>query len=85
MILTTPPGFRPLHFAAAVEAGKHVFMEKPVAVDPAGCRSVIETARLAKEKKLGVGAGTQRAPANSSATRPIRKKSRFRPATRAIP
>jgi predicted dehydrogenase len=60
VILATPPGFRPVHFAAAVEAGKHVFMEKPVAVDPVGVRSVIETSRLAKQKKLAVVAGTQR-------------------------
>jgi myo-inositol 2-dehydrogenase / D-chiro-inositol 1-dehydrogenase len=60
VILATPPGFRPMHFAAAVAAGKHVFMEKPVAVDPVGCRAVIETARQAKEKKLAVVAGTQR-------------------------
>lgn len=60
VILATPPGFRPMHFAAAIDAGKHVFLEKPVAVDPVGCRSVIETAKRAKEKKLAVGAGTQR-------------------------
>jgi len=60
VILATPPGFRPLHFAEAVEAGKNVFMEKPVAVDPTGVRSVIETSALADEKKLGVVAGTQR-------------------------
>lgn len=60
VILATPPGFRPAHFAAAVAAGKHVFMEKPIAVDPVGVRSVIETARLAKQKKLAVVAGTQR-------------------------
>ncbi len=60
VILAAPPGFRPSHFAAAVEAGKHVFMEKPVAVDPVGCRAIIEAARLAKTKKLGVVAGTQR-------------------------
>ncbi|MEY2879449.1 MAG: putative oxidoreductase YvaA [Verrucomicrobiota bacterium] len=60
VILATPPGFRPAHFAAAIAAGKNVFMEKPVAVDPAGVRSVIATAKLAKEKRLAVGAGTQR-------------------------
>jgi predicted dehydrogenase len=60
VILTTPPGFRPLHFKAAIEAGKHVFFEKPVAVDPVGIRMVIEAGKLAKEKKLAVVAGTQR-------------------------
>lgn len=55
-----PPAFRPFHFKAAIEAGKHVFMEKPVAVDPAGCRMVIEAAKLAEQKKLAVVAGTQR-------------------------
>jgi len=59
IILTTPPCFRPLHFRAAVEAGKHVFIEKPIAVDPIGVRSVIETSELAKQKGLTVVAGTQ--------------------------
>lgn len=59
VMLTETPHFRPRHFRAAVEAGKHVFMEKPVAVDPAGVRSIIETAKLADEKKLTVLAGTQ--------------------------
>ena len=60
VILATPPGFRPMHFEAAITAGKNVFMEKPVAVDPVGCRSVIATAQIAKQKKLAVVAGTQR-------------------------
>jgi predicted dehydrogenase len=60
VILATPPGFRPIHLAAAVEAGKHVFMEKPVAVCPAGVRSVLESAAKAKEKKLNLVTGTQR-------------------------
>jgi myo-inositol 2-dehydrogenase / D-chiro-inositol 1-dehydrogenase len=60
VILATPPGFRPYHFKAAVEAGKHVFMEKPIAVDPTGVRLVMEVGKLAAEKKLGVVAGTQR-------------------------
>jgi predicted dehydrogenase len=60
VVLATPPGFRPMHFAAAIEAGKHVFMEKPAAVCPAGVRMVIESAKLAREKKLSVVAGTQR-------------------------
>jgi predicted dehydrogenase len=59
-ILATPPHFRPVHFHAAVTAGAHVFMEKPVAVDPAGVRTVIDGARIAKEKRLSVVAGTQR-------------------------
>ncbi|MEO5912765.1 MAG: Gfo/Idh/MocA family oxidoreductase [Luteolibacter sp.] len=50
VLLTTPPGFRPMHLRAAVEAGKHVFAEKPMAVDVAGVKSVVESARIAKEK-----------------------------------
>jgi len=57
VILTTPPQFRPLHFAYAVEQGKHVFVEKPIAVDAPGVRSVMETCRLAKEKSLSVVSG----------------------------
>lgn len=57
VLLATPPGFRPGHLRAAVEAGKHVFCEKPVAVDAPGVRSVLETAKLAREKKLSVVAG----------------------------
>ena len=49
VILTTPPGFRPLHFKAAVEAGKHIFLEKPMATDAPGLRSVMESAELAKK------------------------------------
>lgn len=60
VVLATPPGFRPMHFKAAIDAGKHVFMEKPVAVDPAGIRTVIEAAEKAQAKKLSVVAGTQR-------------------------
>jgi predicted dehydrogenase len=59
-ILATPPGFRASHFKAAVEAGKNVFMEKPVAVDGAGIRIVYAAAELAKQKNLKVAAGTQR-------------------------
>ncbi len=59
VILTTPPFFRPEHLRAAVEAGKHVFVEKPVAVDPVGVRSVIESSDLALEKGLAIVAGTQ--------------------------
>ena len=60
VILATPPGFRPMHLKAAVEAGKHVFMEKPVAVDPVGIRSIIASSQLAEEKGLAIVAGTQR-------------------------
>ena len=58
--IATSPNFRPVHFEAAVKAGKHVFMEKPVAVDPPGGRRIIEAGELAKKKGLGVVAGTQR-------------------------
>jgi predicted dehydrogenase len=57
VLLTTPPHFRPMQLKAAVEAGKHVFAEKPMAVDAPGVRSVIETAKKAKEKNLGLLVG----------------------------
>jgi predicted dehydrogenase len=57
VLLTTPPGFRPQHFKAAIAAGKHVFCEKPMATDAPGVRSVLATAQEAKEKKLAVVAG----------------------------
>lgn len=60
VILAAPPGFRPQHLRAAVEAGKHIFMEKPVAVDPIGVRSVIESGDMATQKNLCIVAGTQR-------------------------
>ena len=60
VILATPPIFRPVHFEAAVKAGKHVFMEKPVAVDPPGVRQIIAAGKIAADKKLSVIAGTQR-------------------------
>ncbi|MEO1496075.1 MAG: Gfo/Idh/MocA family oxidoreductase [Planctomycetota bacterium] len=60
VILAAPPGFRPQHFEAAVAAGKHVFMEKPVAVDAPGVRRVLEAGRQAREKRLAVGVGLQR-------------------------
>ena len=59
VILTSTPHWRPQQFKAAIEAGKHVFMEKPVAVDPIGVRSVIATSELADERNLTVVAGTQ--------------------------
>ncbi len=60
IVTAAPPGFRPLHLKAAVEAGKNVFMEKPVAVDPVGVRSVIASSELAAKKGLAIVAGTQR-------------------------
>jgi len=57
VLLTTPPGFRPQHFEAAIAAGKHAFCEKPMAVDAAGVRSVMKTVEEAKRKNLGVLAG----------------------------
>jgi predicted dehydrogenase len=59
VILATPPNFRPEHLREAVSAGKHVFMEKPVAVDPAGVRSVLKSAEMAREKGLTLISGTQ--------------------------
>ena len=60
VLLATPPAFRARHLAAAIDAGKHVFMEKPVAVDSGGVRSVMATADLAAQKGLAIVAGTQR-------------------------
>ena len=60
VILATPPGFRPQHFEEAVRQGKHVFMEKPVAVDGPGVRRVLAAAEEAKKKNLKVGVGLQR-------------------------
>ncbi len=60
VILATPPGFRPQQFEAAVEAGKHVFMEKPVATDAPGVRRVLAANKIAKEKGLAVQVGLQR-------------------------
>lgn len=65
VILATPPGFRPMHFEEAVKHGKHVFMEKPVAVDPAGVKKVLDAAAIAKQKKLNVVVGLQRRYQNS--------------------
>lgn len=57
VFLTTPPGFRPVHFEAAVKANKHVFMEKPVAVDVPGIRRMIAANEKAKEKRLAIAVG----------------------------
>jgi len=57
VLLTTPPAFRPDHFTAAVNAGKHTFCEKPVAIDAPGVRKVLAAAKKAKEKNLSVVAG----------------------------
>lgn len=65
VILAGPPHFRPAQLRAAIEAGKHVFMEKPAGVDPVGLRSILESAELARQKGLGLGAGTQRRHQNS--------------------
>ncbi len=60
VLMATPPAFRPVHLAAAIEAGKHCFIEKPVAVDPVGARAIIATGEKAKAKGLAIVAGTQR-------------------------
>jgi predicted dehydrogenase len=60
VILTAPPGFRPAHLQASVEAGKHVFMEKPVATDVPGVKAILAAAQEAKSKRLSIVAGTQR-------------------------
>ncbi len=60
VLLATPPGFRPWHFEEAISQNKHVFMEKPVAVDSPGVRKVLATAKLAEQKKLNVVVGLQR-------------------------
>ena len=60
IVTASPPAFRPPQVEAAIKAGKHVFAEKPVAVDGAGVRSFLETTKLAREKKLSIVAGTQR-------------------------
>lgn len=60
VILTTPPGFRPMTFEEAIRQGKHVFMEKPVATDAPGVRKVLAAAAEAKKKNLKVLVGFQR-------------------------
>ncbi|MGA2032555.1 MAG: Gfo/Idh/MocA family oxidoreductase [Thermoguttaceae bacterium] len=60
VILSTPPHFRPLHYAAAVRAGKHVFLEKPCCVDAPGYRLLLATNREAKAQELSVVVGLQR-------------------------
>jgi predicted dehydrogenase len=65
VILATPPGFRPIHFEEAIKQNKHVFMEKPVATDPAGVQKVLATAAIAKQRKLNVVVGLQRHYQNS--------------------
>ena len=65
IILATPPGYRPAHLRAAVDAGKHVFFEKPVAVDAPGVRSVMESGEIAKQRGLSLVTGTQRRHQNT--------------------
>lgn len=60
VIIATPPYFRPEHFKAAIEARKHVFMEKPLAVDPVGARSIMSTAKQADAAGISIVTGTQR-------------------------
>ena len=57
VILTTPPAFRPAHLEAAIKAGKHVFCEKPVAVDAPGIRRLLRVAKKAREKNLSLMSG----------------------------
>lgn len=59
VLLTTTPYFRPMMCRDAIDAGKHVFAEKPIAVDPWGCRTFLEAGKKAAEKKLTLGAGLQ--------------------------
>ncbi len=57
VLLASPPGFRPVHFRYAVDAGKHIFTEKPMATDAPGVRSIMESVEISKKKKLSVVAG----------------------------
>jgi predicted dehydrogenase len=65
VIVATPPHFHPIHLKAAVEAGKHAFMEKPAGVDVPGIKMVMEAGQIAEQKGLGIAAGTQRRHAPS--------------------
>lgn len=65
VLMATPPNFRPLHLEACIRAGKHCFVQKPVAVDPVGARKVMEIGELAKSDGLSIVAGTQRRSAAS--------------------
>lgn len=60
IILTTPPGFRPIHLEYAINKDKHIFCEKPLATDAAGIRKVLELAEVSKAKKLNIVVGLQR-------------------------
>ena len=60
VLIATPPGFRPEHARYAVEQGKHAFLEKPLAVDPVGCKTMFAVARQAQQKGLSIVTGTQR-------------------------
>ena len=64
VMLCTPPGYRPEHFEAAINAGKHVFCEKPIATDPVGVRRFMAAVKKAEEKKLTVVSGAQRRSAS---------------------
>jgi len=59
VLLATPPGYRPEHFEAVVNAGKHAFVEKPIATDPVGVRRFLASVQTAAQRKLSVVAGTQ--------------------------
>jgi predicted dehydrogenase len=72
VMLCTPPGYRPMHFEAAINAGKHVFAEKPIATDATGVRRFMAAALKAKEKKLTVVSGAQNR--SNSAIRETRAK-----------
>ncbi len=60
VLIATCANFHPVHLEAAIQAGKHAFVEKPAGVDPPGMRKIIEAGELAKQKKLAIVAGTQR-------------------------